>query len=89
MRTALDNSKILYRFIAFVSEVLAARRGLLPLIGIGMTIVGFVLLLVNVFLSHWSVELAGVLFQGLGVIIALIGLLLIEPLGPAQPYHRE
>jgi hypothetical protein len=89
MRGYLDTSKTLYRFIVFVSETLAARRGLLPLIGIGMTIVGFTLLIVDVFAAHWVIELAGVLFQGLGIIIALIGLLLIEPLGPAQPYHRE
>lgn len=89
MRGFLDGSRPLYRFIAFISEALAARRGLLPLIGIGLTIVGFILLIANVFATHWVVELAGVLFQGLGIIIALIGLLLIEPLGPAQPYHRE
>jgi hypothetical protein len=56
----------------WLSEFLARRKGLLPLIGIACVIVNY--LLQWMFYSHWLA--ASNLFLHLGVIIAIFGLLL-------------
>ncbi len=81
MRKQLDESKILGRLIKLLSNSLAQQRGLVPVIGVGLVVVGLIVLLVNVFVDVAVVEFIGVLLQGVGVITALVGLLLAEPLG--------
>jgi hypothetical protein len=54
------------------SEYLARRKGLLPLIGIGLIIINF--LIVSIFPVGFLVETN--LFLHLGLVLALIGLML-------------
>ena len=81
MRNQIDRSQRLARIIEWLSNWLAERRGLPPMVGIGITLLGWIALIVNVFFQNIFVELFGVIFQGFGIILALIGILLFEPLG--------
>ena len=81
MRKQIDESKILGQLIKFLSNSLARQRGLVPVIGIGLVVVGLLVLLLNVIVDVAVVEFIGLLLQGVGVIAALAGLLLAEPLG--------
>ncbi len=60
-----------------LNEFMSERRGLLPLIGIGLIILNFVLHLLPIG-DLWLVT--SNLFLHVGLIIALIGILLINPL---------
>ena len=60
------------KFLDRTSEFLATRKGLLPLIGIGLILLNF--LLVSIFPSGFIIETN--LFLHLGLIIALIGQML-------------
>ncbi|RPH62651.1 MAG: hypothetical protein EHM81_01795 [Chloroflexi bacterium] len=62
----------LSKFLDEVSPFLAARKGLLPLIGIGLIILNFIL--VSIFPSGFIIETN--LFLHLGIIVALIGQML-------------
>ena len=77
----IDESPTLNQLIKFLSNSLAQQRGLVPVIGVGLVMIGWILLLVNVFIESRWLEFPGILLQGLGVMAALIGLLLAEPLG--------
>ncbi|MEO8607685.1 MAG: hypothetical protein ABI690_07395 [Chloroflexota bacterium] len=77
----IDQSSFLARFIAFISEFLAKRRGLPVILGIALVIVSLVVQLIDVYAESKLLHLVGILSQSLGIIIALIGLLLSEPLG--------
>jgi hypothetical protein len=59
-----------------LSESLAERKGLIPLIGLGMILLNFLLVLIfpNSFLSRSD------LFLHLGVIVAIFGLMLGQAL---------
>jgi flagellar motor component MotA len=81
MRRWLDESKQIARLIDTLSNSLAKRQGLVPLIGILLALIGFIILLVNIFVPHRALELVGLSLQSIGIIAALIGLLLSEPLG--------
>jgi len=58
-------------FVDRASEFLAARKGLLPLVGIGLVILNFIF---QVFPVGWITS--SNLFLHLGVILALVGILL-------------
>lgn len=60
-----------------LNEFMSERRGMLPLIGIGLIILNFVLHLLPLG-DLWLIT--SNLFLHLGLIIALIGILLINPL---------
>jgi hypothetical protein len=77
----IDQSSLLARFIAFISEFLAKRRGLPVILGITLVILSLVVQLIDVYAESKLLHLVGILSQHLGIIIALIGLLLAEPLG--------
>ena len=62
----------LSQFLDHTSEYLARRKGLLPLTGIGLIILNF--LIVSIFSSGFLVETN--LFLHLGLIVARIGLML-------------
>jgi hypothetical protein len=66
-------SKILHVFLDWASPFFAHRRGLLPLIGIGLIIVN--LIVVSVFSPEYFIVYSN-LFLHLGVIVAIIGSLL-------------
>jgi hypothetical protein len=59
-------------FLDDISEFLATRKGLLPLIGIGLIAINFIL--VSVF-PEWFIARTN-LFLHLGIIVALIGQML-------------
>ena len=68
MLQRLDESKALNQIIKFASNSLAEQRGLVPVIGIGIMFVGFLLLLIQVFMGASTaklwIEFFGVLLQG-------------------------
>jgi hypothetical protein len=77
----IDKSTGLAKFIAAVSEFMAKRRGLPVVIGIGIVLVSFIIQLVDVYAQSQLLHLIGVITLNVGILTALIGLLLAEPLG--------
>jgi hypothetical protein len=77
----IDQSPLLARFIAFISEFLAKRRGFPVVLGILLVIISLIVQLFDVYLGSKLLQVIGVVFQNLGIVIALLGLLLSEPLG--------
>lgn len=63
--------EIISRFLDRISEFIAPRKGLLPLVGIGLVLLN---LFFQVVPSGWLTS--SNLFLHLGVIVALIGILL-------------
>jgi hypothetical protein len=61
------------KFLDFMSEYLAHRKGLLPLIGIGLILLN---LLLQFLLPAGSLLLTSNLFLHIGLVIALLGLML-------------
>lgn len=61
------------KLIDFLSEYLAHRKGLLPLIGIGLILLNFVLQFI---LPFGSLLTDSNLFLHLGLVVALLGLML-------------
>ncbi len=61
------------KFLDFMSEYLAHRKGLLPLIGIGMILLN---LLLQFLLPAGNILLTSNLFLHVGLVVALFGLML-------------
>ncbi len=81
MLRRIDRSPLLSRALAGLSASLAKQRGLLAVIGVLLVLISFVISLVDVALPSPALEIAWSVTHHLGIIIALIGILLIEPLG--------
>jgi hypothetical protein len=85
MFRGIDRSKTLSRSLEGMSNRLAKRRGLIPLVGLLLIIMSFVIRLIMPFMSGAPVfavlDLLWTITHHIGIIIALIGILLIEPLG--------
>jgi hypothetical protein len=77
----IDRSSRLARMIASLSEFMAKRRGLPVVIGIGLVIISFIIQILDVYAESQALHLIGVILQNVGILTALIGLLLSEPLG--------
>ena len=77
----LDRSPSIARLLERLSATLARQRGLPVVIGVLLVIVSFIVRLVDVYVGSQLLELIWVITHHLGIIIALIGLLLVEPLG--------
>ncbi len=77
----IDRSRFLSRLLESLSSTLAAKRGLLTVLGIGLVIISFVIHLVNLASPQPVLDLAWSITHHLGIIVAFIGLLLVEPLG--------
>ena len=77
----IDESSFLIRTLERVSTLLARQRGLPVIIGVVLVLAGMVLQLFNVALDSAVVEVVQIICQNLGIVIALVGLLLAEPLG--------
>ena len=62
----------LSKFLDFASEYLSRRKGLLPLVGIGLIILNFLLVIIfpGGFLANTN------LFLHIGLVVALVGLML-------------
>lgn len=77
----IDQSEFLMKVLQSISDFLARRRGVPILVGIVLIAIGFVLQLVNVGADSQLIEVLHIIFHNVGLIAALIGILLIEPLG--------
>ncbi len=77
----LDRSQFLIRLLQRLSGILAKQRGLPIIIGLILVVSAFIVQLINMSLNLDSLELVHVVLQNLGIILALVGLLLAEPLG--------
>lgn len=81
MLKKIDSSQFLVRFLEKLSTLLARRRGLPTVVGVLLISSGFVVELINVGMDLQSLELIHIILRNVGVLVALIGLLLAEPLG--------
>jgi len=81
MLKRLDKSQPLIRLVARLSALLSKKRGLPVVIGVMLIIVGFVLQLINVSVASTELEILQIVVHNAGILIALIGFLLAEPLG--------
>jgi hypothetical protein len=68
-------------WLASLSAFLAKRRGLPVIVGIALVIVSFVLQIVDLYLDSHLLSLLAVVTLNVGILAALIGLVLAEPLG--------
>ena len=66
------------QFLDWLGNFLENRRGLLPLIGLGLIVLNLILQIVPGPGSGWIVD--GNLFLHLGLVVSLIGILLIQVL---------
>jgi hypothetical protein len=66
------------QFLDWLGNYLARRRGLLPLVGIGMIILNLILQIIPGPGSGWFVD--SNLFLHVGLIVSLIGIMLIRVL---------
>ena len=77
----LDRSRRISSFIERLSGWMARRRGLPVVIGIGLILVSFVCELINGASPSPGLHTAATLTLYLGLLAALIGIVLVEPLG--------
>ena len=77
----IDSSKFLIGLIARLSDIFAERSGLPIVIGIVLVAGGLIFQIINFISANDVVELVGVVLNGVGVLIALVGVLLVAPLG--------
>lgn len=81
MLKRIDESKFLSNLLERVSDFGAKYKGLPIVIGIALVFIGTVILGVDVFAKSELLEFVGVIAQGGGILIALIGLVIAIPLG--------
>ena len=77
----IDESPILIKLVARLSSLLARQRGLPIVIGLVLFTIGGVLQFFNLAIESSVLEFFQVLFHNVGIIVALVGILLAEPLG--------
>lgn len=81
MFDSIDQSPALSRRLQRLSAGLAKQRGLPIVIGVVLIIVSFVVSLINLGALSPVLDAIWTITHHLGLIIALIGILLVEPLG--------
>lgn len=77
----LDRSPILIRMLETISAFLAKQRGLPIVIGIIFITGGGILEFLNVAFEQKWITMIEVAFRNFGLVSALVGILLLEPLG--------
>lgn len=77
----VDKSPILIQILATISAWLAKQRGLPIVVGIIFVAIGGVLELANVVFANQVIEVVEIIFRNFGLITALVGIALLEPLG--------
>jgi hypothetical protein len=77
----IDRSQFLIKLLERTSNLLAKRRGLPVVIGVVLIIISFVLRIINISTDNETIEIIGMITNYAGILIALIGLMLAEPLG--------
>lgn len=77
----IDESNFLIRFLERLSAFIAKRRGLGILLGLLLIVVGFFIQIINVEAQSAGLEYLQIVLHNVGIIVALIAILLVEPLG--------
>lgn len=77
----IDQSNRLVRLLQGFSSWLARNRGLPILWGIVLVALGFLLELIDVWVESPELTVTHIILRNVGILIALVGLLLLEPLG--------
>jgi len=77
----IDESPLLIRALARLSNYLARHKGLPMIVGIIMIVVATILELWNISAGSAALAAIQVLLRNGGIVVALIGFLLVEPLG--------
>lgn len=77
----IDRSPTLARLLENLSATLARQRGLPVVIGVLLVAISFIIQLVNLASPSHALDVAWTITHHLGLLFALIGLLLVEPLG--------
>ena len=77
----IDRSKWLIGLIAKSSDLFSRQRGLPIVVGLILVALGLIFQVINIISANDVIAVLGVTFNGLGVLIALIGVLLVVPLG--------
>lgn len=77
----IDQSQVLTRLLNWFSNFLAKQRGLPVVFAVVLIVIGFVVQLLALYVDSQALRVLAVVTHNLGVLIALIGLLLIVPLG--------
>ncbi len=77
----IDRSPALARLLENLSAALARQRGLPILIGVLLVGISFIVQLVNVYNPSQALDLLWTITHHVGLLFALIGLLMVEPLG--------
>lgn len=81
MFRGIDRSTGLARLIERLSAGLARRRGLPIVIGVLLIFISFIVQLVDFSVGSRTLALIWTITHHLGLLMALIGILLVEPLG--------
>ncbi len=77
----IDRSPALARLLEQLSATLASQRGLPIVLGVVLVAISFVVQLINVYNPSQTLDLIWTITHHVGLLLALIGLLLVEPLG--------
>lgn len=77
----IDRSPAIARLLENLSAAMARQRGLPIVIGVILVAVSFVIQLINVSNPSQTLELLWTITHHVGLLFALIGLLMVEPLG--------
>jgi hypothetical protein len=77
----IDRSVFLSQTIDRISNLAARQRGLPTVIGIVMVFFGFLLQMLTFFSPSPVLGFIAIVLNGVGIITALVGLLLAQPLG--------
>lgn len=81
MKKRIDRSQTLIKLLNNVSSWLAKQRGLPIVVGVIFITGGGVLEFLNVAFESPGVAMVEIIFRTFGIVTALIGILLLEPLG--------
>ena len=81
MWKTIDESRRLATLIETISNILAKRRGILPILGLFGIILGYIILAYGILSDVRILAFIGLTIQTVGITISILGLLLIEPLG--------
>ena len=77
----IDRSPALARLLENFSARLARQRGLPIVLGVILVAISFVVQLINVYNPSQTLNLIWTITLHVGLLMALIGLLMVEPLG--------
>lgn len=81
MLKRIDHSSKIASFLEGLSAALAKRRGLPIVIGLLLIVLSLIISLIGFAVESPVLEVIWSLTHHLGIIIALVGILLVEPLG--------